>query len=123
VTAGELFARALAAKDAAGLRSVLAGTVDFRGLTPGKYWEATTSEQVVDGILLGQWFEPADHIEELCSVSDGSMADRSHVAYRLRVRNPDGEFLVEQQVYYTAENGTITWMRVLCSGYRPATGT
>src|SRR5207253_6697464 len=101
VTPGELFARALAAKDAAGLRSVLAGAVDFGGLTPGKYWEATTSEQVVDGILLGHWFEPTDQIEELCSVRDGAVADRSHVAYRLRVRNPNGEFLVEQQVYYT----------------------
>ena len=64
-----------------------------------------------------------DHIEELCSVTDGSLADRSHVAYRLRVRNDDGEFLVEQQAYYAVDDGMITWMRVLCSGYRAAAGT
>jgi len=74
----------------------------------------------VDDIVLGKWFEPSDHIEELYTVSDEVIADRSHLAYRLRVRNPDGEFLVEQQAYYAAETGTITWMRVLCSGYRPA---
>jgi hypothetical protein len=78
---------------------------------------------VVDDILLGRWFEPSDHIEELCSVTDGSMADRSHVAYRLRVRNDDGEFLVEQQAYYMVEDGMISWMRVRCSGYRPTETT
>lgn len=119
---GARFARALAAKDKDGLLAVLADDVDLRGLTPGRSWEATTSGQVVDDILLGQWFEPKDTIEELCSVTDGSMADRSHVAYRVRVRNPDGEFLVEQQAYYMVEDGAITWMRILCSGYRP-TGT
>ena len=122
MTAGERFARALATKDRDELRAVLGGDVDFRGLTPGRYWEATTFEQVED-ILLGTWFEPGDEIQQLCSVSDSTVADRSHVAYRLRVRNADGEFLVEQQAYYTAEDGAITWMRVLCSGYRPATST
>jgi hypothetical protein len=121
-TAGERFAHALAAKDKDGLRAVLADEIDFRGLTPGRYWEATTSQQAVDDIILGHWFEPDDHIEELCSVTDDTVADRSHVAYRLRVRNSDGEFLVEQQAYYTAVDGAITWMRVLCSGYRPAAG-
>src|SRR5690349_19042412 len=107
MTAGERFARALAAKDRVELRAVLAGDIDFRGLTPGKFWEATTSDQAVDDIILGHWFEPSDHIEELCSVTDGTMSDRSHLTYRLRVRNPEGEFLVEQQAYYTAEHGMI----------------
>jgi hypothetical protein len=48
------------------------------------------------------------------------VADREHVAYRLRVRNAEGEFLVEQQAYYHVTGGRIDWMRVLCSGYRPA---
>lgn len=117
---GARFARALAAKDKHGLLELLADDVDLRGLTPGRYWEATTSAQAVDEVILGQWFEPKDHIEELSSVSDGDVADRSHVAYRLRIRNPDGDFLVEQQAYYMVENGTITWMRILCSGYRPS---
>jgi hypothetical protein len=30
-----------------------------------------------------------------------------------------GPFVVEQQAYYTDRSGQITWMRVLCSGFRP----
>jgi hypothetical protein len=40
--------------------------------------------------------------------------------YRFSVRNPDGRFLVEQQAYLPERDGRIGWMRVLCSGYRPA---
>lgn len=119
-TAGERFARALAAKDRAELRGLLASSIDFRGLTPGRFWESTNSTQVIDHILTGQWFEDSDHIQELLSVTTGTVSDREHVAYRLRVRNADGDFLVEQQAYYTVENGTINWLRILCSGFRPA---
>ena len=115
---GEKFARAVAAKDRAALRTLLADPIDFRALTPGRYWEATTPRQVAEDIILGQWFENADHIQELCSVTTDRICDRQHVAYRLRVRNLEGDFLVEQQAYYTADDGKIDWMRILCSGYR-----
>jgi hypothetical protein len=120
VTPGERFARALAAKDRTALHRLLAERLDFQGLTPGRHWQATSSRQATDEIILAHWFGPDDHIEQLCSVSTGRVGDREHVAYRFRVRNPDGEFLVEQQAYYAAEAGRITWMRALCSGYRPA---
>ncbi len=38
-TIGEKFVTALAAKDADGLRAVLDPGLDFRALTPGKFWE------------------------------------------------------------------------------------
>ncbi len=48
------------------------------------------------------------------------MAGREHVAYRLRVRSGEADYLVEQQAYYTTgDDGRIGWMRVLCSGYMP----
>jgi hypothetical protein len=119
VTPGERFARALRAKDRTALHRLLAERFDFQGLTPGRHWQATSSRQAVDEIILARWFGPDDHIEQLCSISTDRVGDREHVAYRLRVRNLDGEFLVEQQAYYAAEAGRITWMRVLCSGYRP----
>lgn len=119
---GERFARALAAKDGTALRALLAEDVDFRGMTPNRYWDATGAGAVID-ILLGAWFEPDDRIEELISVGGtGGVADREHVVYRLRGRNATGEFLVEQQMYYTAAAGRIAWMRVLCSGFRPVQG-
>lgn len=116
---GERFARALAAKDRAALLDVLAPEVDFKGLTPRRFWEAATAGELVDGVLLGQWFEPSDEIESLDEVGAGRVADAERVAYRLRVASGGGTYAVEQQAYYTVENGRIAWLRVLCSGFRP----
>jgi hypothetical protein len=52
-------------------------------------------------------------------VEEDGVADRQRVAWRFTVLSPDGRHVVEQQAYYTAANGQIDWMRVLCSGYRP----
>ena len=46
------------------------------------------------------------------SVESDSFADRERVGYRLAVRCPDGNFLVEQQAYIEERDGTIGWMRV-----------
>ena len=45
---GLRLARAIADKDEAALRGVLADDVDFRGLTPGRTWEASSPDEVVD---------------------------------------------------------------------------
>ncbi|MGH9214818.1 MAG: hypothetical protein ACRD0V_04015 [Acidimicrobiales bacterium] len=115
---GERFAQALAKKDIGGLLDVLDSEVDFRGLTPGRFWEASSAKALVDDVLLGAWFEADDHIESLEDVQLGSVADRDRVSYLLRVSNPDGLFLVEQQAYFGVENDRINWLRILCSGYR-----
>ena len=117
--AGERFARALVAKDAAALRAILADPIDFQALTPGRHWQASAPGEVVDEIVLGKWFEPGDDIRNLESVSSSQLPGREHVSYLLRVGNAEGDFLVEQQAYYNTEGARITWMRVLCSGYRP----
>lgn len=116
---GGLFAEALAKKDVPRLLDVLDPEIDFRGLTPGRFWEASSATALVGDVLLGAWFEAHDHIDALEDVQLGSVADRDRVAYQLRVSNPDGVFLVEQQAYFSVENGRINWLRILCSGYRP----
>ena len=117
-TLGGEFARALAGKDFDRVAGLLAPDVDFRGLTPRRFWEASTPEEVVAGVLR-EWFEDSDEIEELVQVETDAFADRERVAYRFRVRNPEGLFLVEQQVYLSERDGQIGWMRSVCSGYRP----
>src|SRR5260221_2106408 len=67
--AGERFARALAAKDSATLRSLIADTVDFQALTPGRHWRAATASEGVDQILLGKRIESDDEIHRLESGS------------------------------------------------------
>jgi hypothetical protein len=89
-------------------------------MTPRKTWEARDPAAVLS-ILLGQWFEDDDTIETLEKIDTDSFADRERVGYRFSVSNPEGSFLVEQQAYLSERHGKITWMRVLCSGYRPST--
>ncbi|QXJ22894.1 hypothetical protein AGRA3207_003971 [Actinomadura graeca] len=118
-TLGERFARALAAKDRHALRTLLGDPIDFKALTPGRHWDAESADEVVDGIVLGRWFEPDDHIERLLHVATDRVGDREHLSYRLEVRTGDGRHLVEQQVYYAVADDRIVWLRVLCSGFRP----
>lgn len=119
---GERFARAVAEKDGTGLLDLLDPGVDFRALTPGRFWEASSATALVDDVILGAWFDGGDRIDALEDVQTGAVADRDRVAYRLRVVNADGTFLVEQQAYFGVEDGRISWLRILCSGFRAVDG-
>jgi len=120
-TAGERFARAVAGKDTAGLAGLPAQGIDFQALTPGRHWQAASPRQVAGEIILGTWFGPGDDITGLASVTTGLVGGREHVAYRLNVTRGGQDFLVEQQAYYDTAGDQISWMRVLCAGYQPAT--
>jgi hypothetical protein len=117
-TLGAAFAQALGRKDFETVLGLLDAMIDFRGLTPGRAWEASDSRAVIDNVLR-QWFEDSDTLVEIDSIQTSAFADRQHVAYRFRGQNQDGGFVVEQQAYYTERDGRINWMRVLCSGFRP----
>jgi hypothetical protein len=119
-TLGAEFAHALAVKDFDRVLDLLHPEIDFRGLTPRRNWEANDRDAVISGVLR-QWFEDSDEIEALERLESDTFADRERVGYRFSVRNPDGRFLVEQQAYLSARDGRIGWMRVVCSGFRPAT--
>jgi hypothetical protein len=47
VNVGERFATAILARDWEGVKAVLDPAVDFRGLTPGRLWEAETADDAV----------------------------------------------------------------------------
>jgi hypothetical protein len=116
---GSEFARALAAKDTGRLLELMHPEIDFRGVTPNRFWEASDAEAAL-AVLLDHWFEDKDEIEALERVESDMVADRERVGYRFSVTNPDGRFLVEQQAYLSDRDGRIDWMRVVCSGFRPA---
>jgi hypothetical protein len=115
MTPGEEFAKALAAKDEAGVRAITTPDLDFRAMTPGRFWEAHDHDELVD-ILFGYWLEPSDEVLALLSTSTGEVSTRNHVAYRLHLRTANGESLMEQQMYYNVTDGRISWARVMCSG-------
>jgi hypothetical protein len=115
---GERLAHAVATKDRPGLLDLLDPEIDFRGLTPNDFWAADSANELVDEVIFNNWFDADDHIDSLEDVQVDSVADRDRVSYRLRVINPDGVFLVEQQAYFGVENDRINWLRIMCSGYR-----
>jgi hypothetical protein len=116
---GERFARALADKDAPGLKALLRPDVDFRAMTPGKFWEATDVDLMVDSTVLGTWFAPERRITEILAVETDSVGSLDRVGYRFKVERPDGEFVIEQQAYFKTDGETISWLRIMCSGFLP----
>jgi hypothetical protein len=118
-TVGTDFARAFGEKDSARIRELLHPEIDFRGLTPNRFWEASSPDDVVE-ILFGDWLEDTDHVDGIEGIDADTVADRERVGYRFSVTNPDGRFLVEQQAYLSTRDGQIDWIRIVCSGFRPA---
>ena len=115
---GEQMAVAIGAGDRAGLLALLAPDLDFRAMTPARFWEASSADEVAD-VVLGTWFGGDRHLDSLEQLDTDVMADRERVGYRFRATTPDGPTLVEQQAYLGVEDGRVTWLRVMCTGFRP----
>jgi len=74
----------------------------------------------VDRRRASHLIDDSDRIEALERVETDAFADRERVGYRcFLVRNPEGLFEVEQQVFIGERDGKIGWMRSVCSGFRP----
>ena len=116
---GAAFAEAFGAKDFERIAALLHPEVDFRGLTPNRAWQASGAREVVDGVLR-EWLEESDVVEDVLDVQTDVIADTERVGYRFRGHNPGGPFIVEQQAYLREREERIGWMRVVCSGMRPA---
>lgn len=117
---GAAFARALAAKDRAGLIALLAEDLDFEALTPRRHWVAVSAIQAVDEVMLRHWLGPEDVVLGVGSLTSGRVVDRQRVGYRIAVRSDGQDYVLEQQAYYVSDGQQISWIRILCSGYRPA---
>lgn len=108
----------MASKDADALRELIGPRLSFVGMTPSRVFMGEKAEDLVT--TLGQWFGARDHIESIEWLEADGFADRQRVGYRLRVKNPDGTYLVDQTAYLSADDGRITWLRIMCAGYRRA---
>ncbi|HEV7196090.1 MAG TPA: hypothetical protein VGN19_09130 [Pedococcus sp.] len=117
-TLGAQLACAIAAKDAAALRDLFSTPVTFRAVTPRRFWDAETPQEVAD-IALGSWFGPDRTVTEVCTIVIDTVGDVAKVSYRLAVDLESGPCVVEQVAYYTEQDGKITQLRLVCSGFRP----
>ena len=117
---GRSFAEALGRKDAVALRALLHPQLDFRAMTPRKFWESNDADEVIEKIFFGQWFEATDEITDIVSIETATVAHRERVGYRLRVVNGSGAHVVDQQAYLERDGDRIKWLRIMCAGYLPA---
>lgn len=117
MTPGRRLVQAIADKDADALAAALDPEVDFLALTPRRLWEGHTPDEVVD-VVLGEWFAQDDHIAGVVAVEEDHVADTARVGYRFDLELPDGPYVAEQQAYYRTDGATITYLRVMCSGFR-----
>ena len=119
VLVGERCARALAERYAVGVKALLRSDVDSRAMTPGKSWEATDVDTIVDETILGTWFTPEQRITDVLAIETDRVGPLDRVGYRCNVPGPDGEIVIEQQAYFETDAETISWIRIMCSGFLP----
>ena len=115
---GERLALAIAAKDSDSLRELFSTPVTFRAVTPRRFWDAETPVEVAD-IVLGTWFGPDKRVTGIIAIETDTVGDVAKVSYRMAVRLESGPAVVEQVAYYSEQDGRITHLRLVCSGFRP----
>jgi hypothetical protein len=111
------FLAALCARDFDRLAACFRADVRFRALVPPGLREGTGSEEAIG--WLRRWFGDAADLTVLAAET-GTVADRLHIAYRFHLRKSAEWLVIEQQAYCTVEDGGISDMAILCSGFRPA---
>ena len=108
----------IAGKDIGQLVRLFSTPVTFRGVTPRRFWDAETPVGVAD-IVLGAWFGPDKTVTDVTSIETDTVGDVQKVSYRMTVDLESGPSIIEQVAYYTEQNGEITHLRLVCSGFRP----
>jgi SnoaL-like domain len=108
---------ALAQRDFPRLANTLTPEVRMRALIPPGPIEVSGAEAAA--AKFASWFADAEELELIRSGSD-TVADRLHIFYRLRVKRPgDLRKIVEQHLLCAFDDGRITALDLVCSGFRP----
>lgn len=116
--AADAFVAALVARDLAGARDLLAPEVDFRAMTPSRFWEANDPAGVED--VLRAWFEhPERDVARVDAGECGAVADTRRVGWRVSGTDAQGAFTYEQLAFAREHDGRVVWLRIMCSGPRP----
>jgi hypothetical protein len=113
---GDVFVTALVDGDIPRLAGTLDSQVQMRALIPPGPIEVRGAEAVAG--KFATWFGSAERLELIRSVSE-PVADRLHVSYRLRVRRAGDPWkVVEQHLLCAHDEGRITALDLVCSGFR-----
>ena len=115
--AGRGFATALGAQDWDAVAEVLSDEVDFRAMTPNRFWQAAGAQAVVDDVLAA-WFD-GETVTGVGGLAEGIVGPRRRLTYRLELDRDGVPHVAEQQAYYELTDGRISWIRVICAGILP----
>jgi len=108
---------ALAERDFARLADTLTPDARMRALIPPGPIEVLGAEAAA--AKFSAWFGDAEEFELVRSGSE-TVADRLHVFYRLRVKKlGDLSKIVEQHLLCAVDDGRITGLDLVCTGFRP----
>jgi hypothetical protein len=108
---------ALTERDFGRLARTLAPEVRMRALIPSGCVELSGAEPAA--ARFASWFGEANGLELVRSGSD-EVGDRLHVFYRLRVKRPGDPWkVIEQHLFCALNEGRITALDLVCSGFRP----
>lgn len=112
---GTVFVAALARQAWVELTACLDDPMQFRALIPSGL--RTAEDRASAARYFQKWFGDADQLV-LLSAQIAPMHDKLHMTYRFRAHE-DQWYIVEQQAYCTVQDGHITTIDLLCSGFRP----
>lgn len=114
---GDTLVAAVAERDFDKLAGTLAPDVRMRALIPPGPLELSGASPAA--ARFATWFGDSDALELVRSGSD-EIADRLHVFYRLRVKRRGHPWeVIEQHLVCAVEDGHITTLDLVCSGFRP----
>jgi hypothetical protein len=114
---GAALVAALAERDYGRLAGALAPDVRMRALIPPGLVELSGAGHAA--AKFAAWFGEAEALE-LVDSGNAPVGDRLHVFYRLRVkRSGDPWKLVEQHLLCTLDDGRISALDLVCTGFRP----
>jgi TusA-related sulfurtransferase len=112
---GHTFVDAVVRRDFEAIEACLAPDVRFRALVPRAVREEATASGARS--WFETWFGDTDRNELLDSRVE-LVADRLHVAYRIRFREDGAWKVVEQQVFATIDDTRLSDVALACSGFR-----
>lgn len=111
------FLNALTARDFTQARAVLADDLAMRMLVPPGFMTDEGGDAAIG--WFSTWFTDADAFRVEASSAE-EVEGRAAVAYRLRLRKPNGWYLIEQHLMLDiGADGQVTAIDLLCSGFRP----
>ncbi|MFD3706802.1 nuclear transport factor 2 family protein [Nocardia sp. NPDC058658] len=113
----DLFLAALIRRDFATMASYLAPEVTLRGLIPPGPFTEVGADPAIERFR--GWFGGPDDFTVVDSGRD-RVGDKLALHWRVRMRPATGSpRLAEQRAFLTTDNGTITSIDLVCTGWQP----